>query len=319
MEPISRRDVIAGALAGSAALAADAVQTRPLGRTGVRVPVIAMGCGGSWWQMSGDPGKAAESLNAAIDLGIRYLDTGQTYGPNGTSETWMGNALGSRRKDVFIATKISTRDPEEAMRETDRSLQRLRTTWVDLIHIHNLHGDEDLARIEKPGGLLDAVRKIKERKIARFIGITSHMHPATLAKALERHDFDCTQMALNAALQGQDKGNTSRPGNSFESVALPVATKKGMGVIAMKVTGRRALIGAESDKAKAQDLIRYALSLPISTAVVGMADLAHIRENAVLARSFRPMPATEMRSLSDRMAQTHKAALDRFFLDHVDA
>jgi predicted aldo/keto reductase-like oxidoreductase len=85
------------------------------------------------------------------------------------------------------------------LRETDRSLERLKTTWPDLVHIHNLAGDEDLAAIDKKGGLLDAVRRIREQKIARFIGITSHTHPATLKVALERHDFDCTQMALNEA------------------------------------------------------------------------------------------------------------------------
>jgi uncharacterized protein len=317
MGSISRRHVLAGSLL-SAGLAAEAVQTRTLGRTGARVPIVAMGCGESWWRASADESKAAEALNAALDLGIHYLDTGQTYG-KGTSESWIGNALGSRRKDVFIATKITTRDPDEALRETDRSLERLRTTWVDLIHIHNLAGDDDLARIEKPGGLLDAVRKIRERKIARFIGITSHTHPATLKTALERHDFDCVQMALNAAMQGYFAANSSRPGHSFESMALPVAQKKQMGVIAMKVTGRTALVGDAPDKARGTDLIRYALSLPVATAVVGMAEIAHIRENATLARTFKPMASDEMRTLADKMTRAHKAKLDRFFLDHRDA
>jgi hypothetical protein len=293
------------------------VQTRPFGRTGVRVPVIAMGCGESWWKAINDEAKAIEALHLALDLGITYLDTGQTYG-RGLSESWIGKGVNPRRKEVFLSTKITTRNGDNARRETDRSLERLQTSRIDVVHIHNLAGDEDLAAIEKKGGLLDVVHRLRDEKIARFIGITSHTHPATLKTALERHDFDCVQMALNAAMQGYFVENSSRPGHSFESIALPAAVRKGMGVIAMKVTGRAALVGGQPDKAGAQDLIRYALSLPVSVAVVGMAEAAHIRENAALARSFRPLPPAGMRRLSDRMAKLHKAALDRHFLHHLD-
>lgn len=320
-ERISRRDVLRGATASLTAtahgIAAGPVQRRTLGRTGARVPIIAMGCGESWWKATNDEGKAVEALHLALDLGITYFDTGQTYG-RGLSESWIGRGIQSRRKEVFLSTKITTRDGDEALRETDHCLQRLRTSQLDIIHIHNLAGDEDLAVIERKGGLLEVVHRLREQRVARFIGITSHTHPATLRTAIERHDFDCVQMALNAAMQGYFEKNSSRPGHSFESIALPAAQQKGMGVIAMKVTGRTALVGKRPDKAAAEELIRYALSLPVSVAVVGMADPAHIRENAGIARTFRPMPPTQMRSLAERMARQHKASLDRSFLDHVD-
>jgi predicted aldo/keto reductase-like oxidoreductase len=320
-ERISRRELLgaatAGLAGGAAGVAAGPVETRTLGRTGARVPIVAMGCGESWWKAANDEAKALEALNLALDLGITYLDTGQTYG-RGISESWIGKGIQSRRKDVFLSTKISTRDGEEALRETDRCLKRLQTSYLDILHIHNLAGDEDLAAIEKKGGLLDVVRRLRDEKIARFIGITSHTHPVTLRTAIERHDFDCVQMALNAAMQGYFEGTSSRPGHSFESIALPAAQKKGLGVIAMKVTGRNALVGETPDKASARDLIRYALSLPVSVAVIGMADAAHIRENAALARSFRPMPQKQMRRLAGRLAERHKAKLDRYFRNHLD-
>ena len=318
---VSRRDVLRGAAAGLVAAAdapaAGGVQTRVLGRTGARVPVIGMGCGESWWKASENEAKALESLRLALDLGITYLDTGQTYG-RGTSESWVGKGIQGRRQGLFLATKITTRDGDEALRETDRSLQRLGTDHIDLVHIHSLTGDEDLASIEKKGGLLDAVHRLREQKMARFIGITSHTHPVSLKTAIERHDFDCVQMALNAAMQGYFKENSSRPGNSFESIALPAAQRKGLGVIAMKVTGRDALVGARPDKAEAADLIRYALSLPVALAVVGMAAAPHLRQNAELARTFQPMPQSGMKALAERMAKLHKAALDLHFLHHAD-
>jgi uncharacterized protein len=59
---------------------------------------------------------------------------------------------------------------------------------------------EDLAPIEAPGGALEALHEARAQKITRAIGITCHAAPAALRTALERHDFDCTQMALNAGL-----------------------------------------------------------------------------------------------------------------------
>ena len=86
----------------------------------------------------------------------------------------------------------------------ERSLERLQTDHVDLLHCHNLWYEEDLEAVEK--GILKVLYRMRDEKIARFIGVTSHVDPKTLATALERHDFDCTQMALNAALQGAEYG-----------------------------------------------------------------------------------------------------------------
>jgi predicted aldo/keto reductase-like oxidoreductase len=311
---------IAGAIAADGAISGGAsnLPVRVLGRTGVHVPILGIGCGMSWWDAYKEEDRALEALSLAVDLGVTYIDTGQSYG-KGLSETWIGKCLKDRRKEVFIATKISTRSGDEALRETDRCLKRLHTDQIDLIHIHNLKGLDDLASIEAKGGLLEVVYKLRDQKLARFIGITSHHDPSALKTALERHDFDCTQMALNAALQGAEEGNTSRLGHSFESVALPVTLRKNIGAIAMKVTGRNALIGDEPAKADAGSLLRYSLSLPISVAVVGMSKLDYIRQNAESARNFQPMPRSSMEELSGRLAARHKAALDRHFSNHQDA
>lgn len=318
---VSRRRFLGSAVAGAAAageaFGADPVQTRPLGRTGISAPIIGIGCGTSWWGDSEDEDRALEALNLAIDLGITYLDTGQAYG-QGKSETWMGKVLRQRRDEVLVATKISVRDGDEALRETDRGLKRLQTDHVDIIHIHNLKDEDDLAKIEEKGGLLDVVHRLRAQKMARFIGITCHLHPHILRTALERHDFDVTQMALNAAQQGHYPGQSSTPGHSFESIAMPVAKKKGVGVIAMKVTARNQLVGGEPGKSNGNDLLRYSLSLPVSLAVVGMSRLDHIRENSQLARTFQPMPEAEMKSLAARVSMTQKAALEEYFLHHLD-
>ena len=152
--------------------------------------------------------------------------------------------------------------------------------------------------------MLDQLMKLRDQKMTRFIGITSHSDPVVLKTALERHAFGCTQMALNAALLGMKSGSAGIVPNeamksSFERVALPVANRKNMGAISMKVLAQEALVG----QATAEKLLYYSLSLPVSTAVVGMPKLDHIEENVRLAKAFKPLLPREMEQLSGRLSE----------------
>lgn len=325
---ISRRHFLGTAMAGAvAAQAADVsttntLPTRVLGRTGATPSILALGCGSRLLSYK-DEDKGIEAIHLALKSGITYIDTAQGYG-NGKSETWVGKALKGRRDGLFLATKTQARTAEEGFKRFEESLGRLQTDHVDLLHIHSLEDEDDLARIEAKGGVLEALYKLREQKAARFIGITCHAHPVALKKALERHDFDCTQMALNAALQGMQNGQGKMIINpaltsSFEHEALPVAKKKNMGVLAMKVFGQEDLLPDPNDKALVERLLRYALSLPVSVAVTGMPKLEFIQQNTAWARSFEPMPPAEMKDFSKRMADKYKLVLDLKFRRHVDA
>jgi uncharacterized protein len=283
--------------------------TRILGRTGARVSILVMG-GGSRFLAYKDEEQAQEALNKALDLGISYIDTAQSYG-DGASEKRVGRVMKTRRKGVFLTTKVSKRNGDEARQVIEGSLKRLQVDQLDLIHIHALMGEDDLARIEAKDGVLNALLKLRDQKVTRFIGITCHNDPVVLKTALERHDFDCVQMALNAARVGMGKDITG----SFESIALPVANAKKLGVIAMKVFAQDKLVG----QAPAGKLLQYSLSLPVAAAVVGMPKLDHIEENVRVAKNFKPMPPEEMKNLSNRLAAANKVALDRFFAHHADA
>lgn len=319
---ISRRHFLEAAAATPlAAFAAVDKKTgmpqRILGKTGAQVSVLAFG-GGSRFLAYKEEDKAIEALNRAIDLGISYVDSAYAYG-NGLSEERVGKVMKTRRKEVWLTTKVSARNGDEAMRIIEGSLKRLQTSQTDLIHIHSLLGPDDLAAIEAKGGVLETLYKVKEQKMTRFIGITSHTDPAVLKTALERHDFDCTQMALNAARVGMMNGKggmVMNPGmaGSFEALALPVANRKKMGIIAMKIFGQEQLVG----KAPIDKLIHYALSLPVSCAVLGMPRIEFIAENIGHAKGFKPLPKDEMRSLADGL-KVQKAELDRFFANHIDA
>src|SRR5688572_18405436 len=116
-QKVSRREflektTLAGAGAAAAALAARAAEAagtiprRTLGRTGASVPILAMGCGSRFLMYPAD--QASAVLEKAIGLGINYLDTAIDYGA-GESETRVGRVMATRRKDVFLATKVPTR------------------------------------------------------------------------------------------------------------------------------------------------------------------------------------------------------------------
>ncbi|MGA2132019.1 MAG: aldo/keto reductase [Bryobacteraceae bacterium] len=318
---LSRRDFLGTAALTTVAAraAAGAMPTRVLGRTGAHVSILAMG-GGSRFLMYQDEDKALEALNRAFDLGISYMDTAYSYG-NGRSEERVGKVMKTRREGIFLVTKIEARKGDEAQRILEGSLKRLQTDHLDLIHVHSLTDEKDLAAVEAVDGVLNVLLKLREQKVTRFIGITSHTDPVVLKAALERHDFDCTQMALNAARAGMRSGPGGMVPNealktSFEDVALPVARRKNMGVIAMKIFAQEALVG-EAPPAK---LLYYPLSLAgVTLAVAGMPKFEFIDQNVALAKAFKPLPAGEMKQLSAALAARNKVALDRFFSTHIDA
>jgi hypothetical protein len=101
---------------------------------------------------------------------------------------------------------------------------------------------------------------------------------------------------------------------SFQTVALPVAIRKKMGITAMKVYAADGLHG----QAKPEKLLYYSLSLPIAAAIIGMPNLPHIEDNARMVRAFQPLPAEEMRTMEDTLSTRNKLALDLYFQNHSD-
>jgi hypothetical protein len=277
---------------------------RTLGRTGASVSILAMGCGSRFLMYPAD--QATAVLEKAVGMGIDYLDTAEAYG-DGESETRLGRFLATRRKDVFLATKVPerSRTRDAALKEVEASLKRLQTDHLDLLHLHSLGHEDDLAKIEAKDGALKALYELRDQKVTRFIGMTSHTDGAVMAKAIERNDLDCVQMAMNPARAAR-----------FEELALPAANRKNLGIILMKVTGQEKLL--VDDGADTASLLRYAWSLPITTAVCGMPKLEHLEANVATARAFStPLPPTEVEALRKKLAG-RQIVLEDFFARHHD-
>src|SRR5215469_3435824 len=315
---ISRREFLEnvgmGAAAGTGLLllkdiagaesAKNILPSRTLGRTGATVSILAFGCG-SRFLMYKDEDSATAILNHAIDLGITYLDTAYAYG-DGESETRVGRVMATRRKDVWLATKIPDRTRDEFLRRLEASLKRLQTDHVDLVHIHSLGHADDLAKIEAPDGALKGLMEAREQKMARFAGMTSHTDGEVMANAIGRHDLDCAQMALNASRNGR-----------FEELALPAANAKNLGVIAMKITGQEFLVGEGAGKADMNSLLRHSMSLPVAAAVVGMPKPEMLAHNIETAKTFSPLTDQEKDRLRQQLGNAREG-LEKRLVGHLD-
>ncbi|MDW8028259.1 MAG: aldo/keto reductase [Armatimonadota bacterium] len=256
---------------------------RPLGRTGVQVPILGVGCGSAFMAMNDD--EAEKYLHRALELGLTYWDTAYSYG-GGNSETRLGRVLKTQRAKIFLATKTADRTYSGAMRQIELSLKRLQTDRIDLIQMHDWRPSDDSIAISKKDGVLTALRKLRDEKVVRFIGLTGHTTAEGMRKVLELYDdIDTVLMPVNPA----------QP--EFEEQILPIAKRKGIAVLAMKVTGRWVL----TNRTDVALLLRYSWSAPISVAVVGMTGLTILETNYRLATSFEPMDEAERKNLQQKL------------------
>lgn len=290
---------ILGALAGGSSLRATApkpgdIPRRKFGRTGVEVTVIGM-AGGRLAMISRD--EARQVVRRAWELGINFFDNARSYW-DGRSEEVFGEILAPVRKEIFLTTKTTARSRKGAESDLEASLKALRTDYVDLWQVHGLSEMSEIEQILAPGGAIEAFEAARKAGKCRFIGVTGHHDPEVLAEVLRRYDgFDSVFMPLHAA----DPAFLS-----FEQKVLPLATARGLAVQAMKTFANARLMSVLS----ARECLSYALSLPISTVVVGAITLGQIEDDVRFAREFQPLTAAEMERLRQRAAHVAGPALE---------
>jgi aryl-alcohol dehydrogenase-like predicted oxidoreductase len=264
------------------------IPKRRLGKTNVDVTIL--GLGGEGILRSYDRRKDAHDLiNRAIDLGINYFDSAKAYAG---CESYHGQALGERRKVIFLAGKSHARDKKGALAHLHDTLKTIKTDHLDLWQMHDMRTEEDIEEVTAPGGALEAFREAKERGLVRFIGVTGHEDPSILRRCIQLADFDTVLMPINPAEPHY---------RSFITDVLPHAIEKGMGIIAMKVYFR-GLVTRIPGFNSAVPFYRFALSLPVTAAIIGCDSIAHLEENVGYAQSFAPQSETEMGRLVDLVA-----------------
>jgi aryl-alcohol dehydrogenase-like predicted oxidoreductase len=299
-----------GELAAQAAAASPAAKpliTRPLGKTGLTLPVVNMGV------MNADN---PELVRRAYELGIRHFDTAAGY-QRGRNEEMVGQVIEElkARDKVVIATKVnippqqrqslSAAELKAAFIEVfEGSLKRLRTDYVDILYIHSVNEPEDLAR----PGFVEALTELKKQKKVRFAGFSTHQNMGPcLDAAVAGGFYDVALVAYNYAMAEDPALRRS----------LETASAKGIGLIAMKTQCMQSWYGKRLP-AEQQALyegailqtavLKWALQHKfIHCAVPGFTTFAQLEEDVTAGRDLAFTP-DEKRFLSDRkitMAMAH--------------
>jgi aryl-alcohol dehydrogenase-like predicted oxidoreductase len=314
---LARREFLTslGALAGAAALGApqllaslnaDAgrnaagIPMRVLGRTGAKITILGLGSAPIGHSK---PGAAVgvPVYRAALEAGINYVDTARIYGD---AELYLGELIPQWREKIFLTTKAwpngtDAKAAAEGMRKSfEQSLRLLKTDHVDLLHVHNV-GEHDPAMILASGGPLEFARKMKEKGLARFIGITGHNRPLRFAPILETGQVDVLMVALNFADYNQYR---------FEQDVLPVARKHNCGILAMKVFGGHInnfagyiKRGPSKMPAKFQErALRYSLGIEdVAGAIVGVYGAEEVKQNVERVKRWTPLTSEEHAALRE--------------------
>ncbi len=202
------------------------MKTRNLGRSGLQVSVVGLGCNN--FGMACDLEASRAVVHKALDAGITLFDTADVYGGSGGSETILGQVLGERRKEIVLATKFGMPMDEAGTRKgasrryilsaVEASLSRLQTDWIDLYQIHR---PDPLTPLEETLRALDDL--IRQGKV-RYIGCSNH--PAwqvTEAKWIAR------ELGASAFISCQDE--YSLLARDPERELLPAMEAHGMGLL----------------------------------------------------------------------------------------
>ncbi|MBA7676775.1 hypothetical protein ES703_85020 [subsurface metagenome] len=268
------------------------VPRRKLGKTGVEVPVLALG---AMFNIVDNQ----IILRNTLDWGVNYWDTAHNYA-RGNSEIGIGKYLAKNpevRKNLFIVSKASDAEtPEKVEKRLQTSLKRMNTKYIDLYY--GVHA------MEEPEQLTDELKQwskdAKKRKLIRFFGFSTHENMAECLTAAAKLDWiDAIMTLYNFRLMQDDK----------MQAAVEACHKAGVGLIAMKTQAKK--IRTNKDKKLAghflergftegQAKIKAVLEdKRISSACVQMRSVARLTENAAAVLDKTKLTQADMNVLKE--------------------
>ena len=317
---ITRRAFVRAGAAGAALLLtnsrpqADETTTklpqRPLGKTGVNVPILGLGT-----VALGNLPKEKDAvalLNKAIDLGITYIDTAPPKTRQAimtgysSAHKYISGVLKERRKELFLVTKCLETDGSKTLDLVQSNLKELGVEQVDLLYTHSIgHAMYDFNELTGDNGPMASLEKAKKDGLCKFVGITGHNRPEKFAQVIQKRAIDVMMNAVNVV---------DRHTYDFEDIVWPIARKKQIGLVAMKVFGG-GIVSCKMPEKLREASVRYALSVPgMALCVIGMRTIAEVEQNIGWIKNFKPMTkeeAVELKKETVAVAKEWGAHLDK--------
>jgi len=247
------------------------MEKRKLGRTDLELTLIGFG---GFHLVEVPKKEASYLLNTYLDSGGNYIETAAAYG-NGISERKIGEAVFNRRSEFFIATKTVERTKRGAMAGLELSLKNLKTDYIDIFFMHEPQTTEESRKVLAPGGAMEAAEKARKAGKVRYIGVTGHGRPQGLLNAVKNYPYDVLMTGFNY----YDRFNFPQ----IEDTLLPLCVENGTGVLGMKALADGYLFR------NTEIAIRYALSLPLASVVLGINSRDYLAEDMKIASCFSPL------------------------------
>ena len=266
------------------------VPTRLLGKTGERISILGFGTAAAGTRLNLK--EAVRLYEEALNLGVTYFDTAPEFAGYGRAQEQLGYLLRERRKEVFLVTKCWEPKGEDALKLLQQNLRKLQTDYADLVFVHSVGADKmDPKVVFGRRGCYAALMKAKANGLTKYVGYSGHNRQGRFVDALKNFKVDVLLNAVNFV---------DHHTYNFEQEVWPLANKKQVGLIAMKVFGgenkkkRGGLSHSMIPQRFHEMAFRYALSQPgIASAAIGMATRAELHQNIKWAKNFKPITSRE--------------------------
>jgi aryl-alcohol dehydrogenase-like predicted oxidoreductase len=280
---------------------------RVLGKTGQKVTMLGLGGYHVGWTTEKD---AQEVIEKAIEGGIRFFDTAESYDDGGSEIRYGKYLVPNYRDNVFIMTKSTATDGVTAKEHLEGSLKRMKCDYIDLWQVHSLKDPADVDnRIENQ--VLEVFEQAKAEGKVKHIGFTGHRNPFAhkqmLDKTAANDIFETVQMPVNAI---------DSHFHSFIKNVLPLAIERNFGILAMKTLSdgrffkekrRIDRIQWQSDDPlvpnyiSVKEALQFVWSLPVSVLITGAENKDLLQEKIELALNFTGYSEKERSELIDKV------------------
>ncbi|MBF0502490.1 MAG: aldo/keto reductase [Candidatus Riflebacteria bacterium] len=261
---------------------------RTLGRTGLKVAIVSFGA-----MLTPE----YEVIQAALDMGVNYIDTARKY-MDGRNEEIVGKAIKGRRDKVFIATKTlaTSTTKAEIIHDVETSLGKLKTDHIDVIQLHNVE-NKNKERIFNHD-TREALVELRKQGKVRFFGVTSHTNQADILDAIVNDPdkfFDTALIKYNFLSESELKPAVDR------------AAKAKIGIIAMKTQMGGYKTDAMGKTTPHQAALKWVLQdTNVTTTIPGMKDMDMLREDIAVM-------GMKLTSADNKLLERYSRAIEGFY------